>query len=112
MISRLIRTQPRIPIRPRPQPPRARRTINRRIPIPHQRLQKPPHPLAPRIRRIIIDREHANGAKASTVDDGRLTRQGAVAVDTRVDARSDDGAKGEKARLGIKDRRVDLGAAG
>ena len=107
-----IRNQSRIPIRPRPQFPRTSRRIHRRILILDQRLQKLPHLVAPRIRRIIVDCKHANGAKASTVDEGRFTRQGAVAIDTRVDAGREDGAKGEKARLGIKDRFVDLGAAG
>ena len=106
-----IRNEPRIPIRPRPQFPRASRRIPRRILILDQRLQKLPHLVAPRIRRIVVDGKHANGAKASAVDDGRLTRQGAIAIDTRVDASRDDGAKGEKAGLGIKNRGVDLGAA-
>ena len=102
-----IRTQPLIPPRPLPQLPRG----SRRTPILHQRLQKPPHLLTPRIRRIVVNRKHANGALAS-IHDGRLPRQRAIAINTRVDARRDDGAKGEKARLGVKDRGVDLGAAG
>ena len=111
--SRRILNEPRIPIRPRPQLPRAsRRRIPRRIPILDQRLQKPPHLAAPRIRRIVVDGKHADGAKASTVHDGRLTGQGAVAVDARVDAGRDDGAKGEKAGRAVENRRVDLGAAG
>ena len=108
-----IRNQPRIPIRPRPQLPRAsRRRIRRRILIPDQWLQKLPHPVAPRIRRIVVDRKHADGAIASAADKSRLTGQGAVAIDTRVGASREDGAKGEEARRGIENRLVDLGAAG
>lgn len=110
----------RIPKPPSPtySPPSAqfpnpsRRVRRRRILIPDQRLQQPPHPLAPRTRRIVVDGEHADGAEATAADDGGLAGQGAVAVDARVCSGGDDGAIAEEAGGGIVDGGIDLRAAG
>ena len=100
------------PTSPRTQPlRRTRRRIRRRILIPNQRFQKFPHPFAARIRRIIVDREHTNGAKTSTADNGRLAGQGAIAIDAGVGSGGDDGAVTEKAGCGVKDGGIDFGAA-
>ena len=76
-----------------------------------QRLQKLPHILAPRVRRIVVDREDADGAKAAAADHVRFAGQGAVAVDARVGSGGDNGAIAEKASGGIVDGGVDISAA-
>ena len=106
--SRWVPDPSRGPIRARFQ---SRRRVRRRILILDQWLQKLPHLLAPRIRRVVVDREDADGAETTAVDDGRLTGQGAVAVDARVGAGGDDRAVAEEAGGGVVDCGVDLSAA-
>ena len=109
--SGLIPHQSLVPTRTRAYFPRTRRRVRRRVLVLDQRHKKLPHLPAPRIRRIVVDTEHANGAEASTIDNGRLTGQGAVAVDTRVDTSRENRAVAEKASGGIVDGRVDFRAA-
>lgn len=104
--------QSRRPIPPGAQLPNPDRRIQRRVLIPDQWLQQPPHLPAPRTRRVVVDREDADGAKTTAADDGRLAGQGAVAVDARVGAGGDDGAVAEQAGGGVVDGGVDLRAAG
>ena len=100
------------PISARAQSLRPTRRIGHRTQTLDQRLQTPPHHPTPRIRRVVIDREHAHGAQAPTADDGRLPGQGAVAVHTRVCAGGGHGAVAKQARRGIVDGGVDVSATG
>ena len=100
------------PISPSTQPlGSTRRRITRCILILNQRFQKFPYPFAARIRRIIVDREHTDGAKTSAADNGRLARQGAIAIDAGVGSGGDNGAVTEKAGCRIKDGGIDFSAA-
>lgn len=103
--------QSRGPIRASSQSPRSNRRVRRGIPTLDQGLQKLPRFLAARVRRIVVDCEHTDRAEASTVDDGRLTRQGAVAIDTRVGSSGVNLAIAEKASGRIVNGGVDLSAA-
>ena len=85
--------------------------IRRRILILHQRFQKLPYLFAPRIRRIIVDREHTDRAETSAADNSRLAGQGAIAIDAGVGSGGDNGAVTEQAACGIKDGGIDFGAA-
>lgn len=85
--------------------------MRRRILILDQRLKQLPHLPAARIRRVVVDGEYTHRAKASTVDDVRFTRQGAVAIDARVGSSGDNGPVAEKASGRIIDGSVDFSAA-